>query len=151
MGPDEIASTVCLPDDLKDKPYLREFYGKVSWSVRAYFAGTLGWFDGNPTNLSKLSPQQSAERTIRMTGGADKLLAEAQRAAKDNDHQWVLELSDYLVAAEAHTHAAIQLKIASLRALADTEINATGRNYYCLLYTSPSPRDKRQSRMPSSA
>ena len=25
------------------------------------------------------------------------------------------------------------------------------RMYYCLLYTSPSPRDKRQSRMPSSA
>ena len=25
------------------------------------------------------------------------------------------------------------------------------RNYACLLYTSPSPRDKRQSRMPSSA
>ena len=30
----------------------------------------------------------------------------------------------------------------------------TGNNlhlYFCLLYTSPSPRDKRQSRMPSSA
>ena len=26
-----------------------------------------------------------------------------------------------------------------------------GRVYVCLLYTSPSPRDKRQSRMPSSA
>ena len=26
-----------------------------------------------------------------------------------------------------------------------------GENYSCLLYTSPSPRDKRQSRMPSSA
>ena len=26
-----------------------------------------------------------------------------------------------------------------------------GENYHCLLYTSPSPRDKRQSRMPSSA
>ena len=26
-----------------------------------------------------------------------------------------------------------------------------GRSQYCLLYTSPSPRDKRQSRMPSSA
>ncbi len=25
------------------------------------------------------------------------------------------------------------------------------RPYFCLLYTSPSPRDKRQSRMPSSA
>ena len=30
-------------------------------------------------------------------------------------------------------------------------INATALNLYCLLYTSPSPRDKRQSRMPSSA
>ena len=27
----------------------------------------------------------------------------------------------------------------------------TGNNAHCLLYTSPSPRDKRQSRMPSSA
>ena len=27
----------------------------------------------------------------------------------------------------------------------------TGRVIFCLLYTSPSPRDKRQSRMPSSA
>ena len=26
-----------------------------------------------------------------------------------------------------------------------------GKTYICLLYTSPSPRDKRQSRMPSSA
>ena len=27
----------------------------------------------------------------------------------------------------------------------------SGKSYNCLLYTSPSPRDKRQSRMPSSA
>ena len=30
-------------------------------------------------------------------------------------------------------------------------INAKGEIFICLLYTSPSPRDKRQSRMPSSA
>ena len=30
-------------------------------------------------------------------------------------------------------------------------VNALGAPYPCLLYTSPSPRDKRQSRMPSSA
>ena len=29
--------------------------------------------------------------------------------------------------------------------------NAAYQQFYCLLYTSPSPRDKRQSRMPSSA
>ena len=33
------------------------------------------------------------------------------------------------------------------------QFNDTGHaaNLFCLLYTSPSPRDKRQSRMPSSA
>ena len=30
-------------------------------------------------------------------------------------------------------------------------LHKQGRYYLCLLYTSPSPRDKRQSRMPSSA
>ena len=34
---------------------------------------------------------------------------------------------------------------------AKSDKNAKGRGWVCLLYTSPSPRDKRQSRMPSSA
>ena len=33
----------------------------------------------------------------------------------------------------------------------DLPVGAVGNLYLCLLYTSPSPRDKRQSRMPSSA
>ena len=33
----------------------------------------------------------------------------------------------------------------------DAAISRHNRNASCLLYTSPSPRDKRQSRMPSSA
>ena len=33
----------------------------------------------------------------------------------------------------------------------DSEYIGNKRFYRCLLYTSPSPRDKRQSRMPSSA
>ena len=33
----------------------------------------------------------------------------------------------------------------------DGELSAINRFCSCLLYTSPSPRDKRQSRMPSSA
>ena len=32
-----------------------------------------------------------------------------------------------------------------------TDAATSARPYNCLLYTSPSPRDKRQSRMPSSA
>ena len=35
--------------------------------------------------------------------------------------------------------------------LAKCPVDADGKVSICLLYTSPSPRDKRQSRMPSSA
>ncbi len=132
LGPDVLAHSVSLPDSLANKPHLKEFYGKVSWSVRAYFAGTLGWFDGNPTNLGSLSPQQRADKTIRLAGGADSMLVSVKKAAQDNDHQWVLELTDHLIAADKHTRDAKTMKVAALRALADTEINATGRNYYLL-------------------
>ena len=45
---------------------------------------------------------------------------------------------------------------ATLEALGTAMVNKTvegypGRRYYCLLYTSPSPRDRTRSRMPSSA
>lgn len=132
LGPDELAHTVSLPPSLAEKPHLKEFYGKVSWAVRAYFAGTLGWFDGNPTNLARFSPAETAERTILLAGGADSLLGNIQSAAANEDHQWVLELSDHLIAADKKTNEAKTLKVASLRALADREINATGRNYYLL-------------------
>ena len=42
----------------------------------------------------------------------------------------------------------IELMMKSKKMIAIGEI---GLDYFCLLYTSPSPRDKRQSRMPSSA
>lgn len=129
-GPDELAHTVTLPAELANKPYLKEFYGKVSWSVRAYFAGTLGWFDGNPTSLAKLSPQQAAERTIKLAGGADELLKAAKNAVAEKDYQWALELSDHLIAANQLLDAAKALKVSALRAMADLEINAPGRNYY---------------------
>ena len=46
-------------------------------------------------------------------------------------------------------------KVARVRLTNGKEVNAyipgEGHNLHCLLYTSPSPRDKRLSRMPSSA
>ena len=42
-------------------------------------------------------------------------------------------------------------KYRSLRELVDAVIEAPARAARCLLYTSPSPRDRTRSRMPSSA
>ena len=133
LGPDELAHRVTLPEHLINQPHLQEFYGKVSWAVRAYFTGTLGWFDGNPTNLARLSPGDEATRFIRLAGGGDAVLTEAQNATSDDtDPQWALELADRLIAAGQNTDAARKVKISAMRSLADWEINATARNYYLL-------------------
>ena len=42
-------------------------------------------------------------------------------------------------------------KIVNITSVVGHTGNLGQANYTCLLYTSPSPRDKRQSRMPSSA
>ncbi len=124
---DDLAHEISLPPKLAAKPWLTEFYGKVSWSVRAYAGGTLGWFDGNPTNLARLSPADEAARIIVLAGGADAVLAAARDA---DDPQWTLELVDRLLAVGAHTDAATELKAQAMKTLADAEINATARNYY---------------------
>ncbi|MDE0499242.1 MAG: hypothetical protein OXH86_18035 [Acidimicrobiaceae bacterium] len=49
--PDELAHEVVLPADLAADPLLGEYYGNVSWSVRAIYSGILGWFDGNPAHM----------------------------------------------------------------------------------------------------
>ena len=45
----------------------------------------------------------------------------------------------------------MQAELRVLEAFNDTTRATILRSMLCLLYTSPSPRDKRQSRMPSSA
>ena len=125
--PDEIGATIALPDGLRDKPWLQEFYGRVGWSAKAYAAGTLGWFDGNPTNLARLAPADEARRMIVLAGGAQVVL-EAAKAA--DDPQWAMELADRLIAASELATQATEVKVAAMRLLADREINATARNYY---------------------
>ena len=62
----------------------------------------------------------------------------AQKCKIDLDQNGVLTLSNFL---NANT----------LKELVLEAEDAASQAYYCLLYTSPSPRDQRGSRMPSSA
>ena len=131
LDPVSIAADLQLPKNLADKPYLHEFYGSVAYASRAYFAGTLGWFDGNPTSLGQLPPAQEARRMIKLVGGADALLSAAQNALSD-DPQWAMELADRLLVAGEQIDGAKEVKIKAMRALADQTMNAPTRNYYFL-------------------
>lgn len=121
---DDICATLSLPPELADKPYLQEFYGRLDWSARAFATGILGWYDGNPTNLSSISSKERALQMAELSGGTDALMDAARKA--DNP-RWCLELCDHLIALG---QPAEMLKAETLETLAETEINATARNTY---------------------
>lgn len=78
-----------LPDHLAEKPYLREYYGRVDFSVRAYFVGTMGWFDGNPTSLEPLSPKDEAARLIEIAAGASAVcIRRVRKAIFNGRYSW---------------------------------------------------------------
>ena len=124
LSPNDIAATICLPTELSNKPWLKEFYGKLSWSVRAFAEGTLGWYDGNPTHLGSMTSNARAEEISKLAGGVDALM---KAAAETANLQWRLELCDHLIALG---EPANKLKAETLRELAVDEINATARNTY---------------------
>lgn len=127
---DDLAHSVKLPENLANKPHLREYYGRVDFAVRAYFVGTLGWFDGNPTSLSSLSPRDEAERFIKLAGGPDKVKSEVNKARSKGDYQWALQLIDRLIYSTEDTKDLDKLKAKILRQHAVSQINCPTRHYY---------------------
>ena len=127
---DDLAHSVKLPENLANKPHLREYYGRVDFAVRAYFVGTMGWFDGNPTSLSSLSPRDEAERFIKLAGGPDKVKNEVDTARSTGDYQWALQLIDRLICSTEDTNDLDKLKAKILRQHAVSQINCPTRHYY---------------------
>ena len=127
---EQLAHSVKLPPDLAEKPHLREYYGSVAYAVRAYFVGTMGWFDGNPTSLGALAPADEAARMIRLAGGAEAVWREIESARGAGDFQWALQLLDRLIHADEDAARARAAKAAVLRDHAVSQINCPTRHYY---------------------
>lgn len=130
LTPDAIVERVQLPAHLASSPYLQEFYGTVAWSVRAIFHGYLGWFDGNPTHLQSVSPSQRAQHMLQLAGTPEHYRQQLRDAFAQHEHTWVLELSDHWLLIHPDDSEIRSLRIQSLRALAEEQTSANGRNYY---------------------
>ncbi|MCP4134016.1 MAG: MBL fold metallo-hydrolase [bacterium] len=130
LTPDELVEKIKLPEHLAKSPYLQEFYGKVSWSVRSVFSGNLGWFDGNPASLQPLATHEKAKRFADLAGGEENLLNKARTAFGKDDFQWVLVLTDQLLLLDKGNTAAKELRIKALISLGEKDINPNARHYY---------------------
>lgn len=82
-----------------------------------------------PSNIFPLPPAERAAKLIDMAGGADAMLSQAQQALERNEFQWAAELTDYVLALDAASTAAKQLKAKALTELGERHVNATARNY----------------------
>jgi len=130
MTPDELVDYVQLPDRLLADQDLGEYYGRVAWAVRSIFNGYLGWYDGNPSNLSPLSPREEAEKIAALAGGQAALLDSARQSLANGEAQWAAQLCDYLLALDENAADAKLVKADALTVLARDSVNALGRNYY---------------------
>lgn len=130
LTPDEIVEKVILPDHLSQSPYLKEFYGRVDWSVRSIFSGYLGWFDGNSSTLLPLPLKEKAEKMVALAGGKDQLLSNAQKALEQKEYQWALELTDYLLRLSSEDKTFKEIRYQSLLGLGEVQSNPNARSYY---------------------
>ncbi|MFT5482176.1 MAG: alkyl sulfatase BDS1-like metallo-beta-lactamase superfamily hydrolase [Halieaceae bacterium] len=106
LTPREIAAELRMPESLARVPASRGYYGTPSHNARAVYQHYFGWFDGNPAHLNPLPPEAAGERYVSLAGGADKLLARAERSYNTGDYRWVAELLNHLVFAEPGNKAA---------------------------------------------
>jgi len=126
----EIAEQVRLPEPLASRWFNRGYYGTMMHNSRAVYQRYMGWYDANPANLNPLPPQEEATRFVRAMGGADRVLAEGQRAFDEGDYRWAARVLNHLVFAAPDHVAARQLLARTHRQMAYQAESAIWRNMY---------------------
>jgi alkyl sulfatase BDS1-like metallo-beta-lactamase superfamily hydrolase len=130
LTPDEIVEELELPQNLKESPYLAEFYGTVRYSVRSIFNGYLGWFSGDLADLDPLNIDEKSQKISNLVGGNENLFSELTRASYANEHQWVLELSKMLISLDFKTEEVMKIRNKSVMQIGIYETNPPKRNFF---------------------
>lgn len=133
LTPDELVEALpALPPRLRDHPWLGEFYGTVSQTVRQIYSSTFGWFEGDPTALDPLPRSARSARYVDAMGGRDAVIANAAHALANGDHRWVAEILTHLLRVDPTDEQARQLKAKALRELGYQAVNPMWRNNYLM-------------------
>jgi len=146
--PDQIIEMIQLPENLSSSPFINEFYGTVRWSVKSIFNGYLGWFNGNISDLDPLSRFEEAKRFSAMVGGKEALFLELEKAIKNKDMQWALQISDQLIALDYKTKKTNKLRAQAAKSIAGESSNPNKRNYFLSAAYELDPNYKQSSLLP---
>jgi len=128
----EIAAKIKLPAGLEKNWYTRQYYGTLKHNAKAVYQKYMGWYDANPVNLDKLTPEQSAKKWIEYLelGGLKKAMKKARKEYKKGKYQWVAEFTNTVVFADPTNEEARNLCADALEQLAYQAECGTWRNCY---------------------
>lgn len=127
---EEVAEQIELPDSTAREFYNRDYYGTVHHNARAVYVKYLGYFDGNPATLYPLPQVDAAGRYVEFMGGADAVVAKAQRSFDAGDYRWVAEVLNHVVMSEPEHVAGRALLADTFEQLGYQSESAPWRNFY---------------------
>lgn len=127
---DEVGRMVALPKTLSNQFFNGEFYGTVSHNAKAVYQKYLGWYDGNPVNLNKLLPEDSAKKYVEYMGGSDEILKRASADYDKGEFQWVAEVTKQIIFSEPDNKQAKLLCADALEQLGYMSESGPWRNEY---------------------
>lgn len=126
----EIAERAALPPSLARRWFNRGYYGTMRHNSRAVYQRYMGWYDGNPSNLNPLPPEEEAVRYVRAMGGEAGALAEARRAYGEGDYRWAARVLNHVVFANPDSADARTLLAQTHRQMGFQAESAIWRNMY---------------------
>jgi alkyl sulfatase BDS1-like metallo-beta-lactamase superfamily hydrolase len=97
-----------VPEGLEDAWFARGYHGSPEHNSRGVVQRFLGYWDGNPTNLIPLSPEDSAPLFVEMMG-ADNILRRGRELHDEGKYFHAQEILDKLVWAEPDNREAREL------------------------------------------
>jgi alkyl sulfatase BDS1-like metallo-beta-lactamase superfamily hydrolase len=126
----EIAERMALPASLETNFASRGYYGTLSHNAKSVYQRYIGWYDGNPANLSPLPPEPRAQKMIDYMGGAGSALVKAREDFAKGEYRWVADIANTIVFADPSNQDARALCADAFEQLGYQAESATWRNAY---------------------
>jgi alkyl sulfatase BDS1-like metallo-beta-lactamase superfamily hydrolase len=126
----EIGEMMKLPPELDKVWANRNYYGTMNHNVKAVYQRYLGWFDGNPSTLHQLPPEDAGKKYVEALGGTEAALSKAKSSFDAGDYRWAAQLLNHVVFAEPKNDKARFLLADALEQLGYQAESGPWRGFY---------------------
>ncbi|OEH93573.1 alkyl/aryl-sulfatase [Bacillus solimangrovi] len=129
---EEVGRLVHFPESLRKEWYNSSFYGTVNHNSKAVYQKYMGWYNGNPVDLNKLLPEESATKYVEYMGGEERIIDKAKKSFREGEYQWVAEVTKQVIYANPNNREAKLLCADALEQLGYIAESGPWRNEYLM-------------------